>query len=219
MKIGLISDVHGNAPALKEVLRDMGDVEAILHAGDVVGYNPYPSIVIQKFRELDVRSINGNHDRALIGSSGFGFNTLASQGLKWTEKELTKQDIEYLKSLDTEMDFLDGEIHVAHGAPGHPDRYLYPEGFSQDLLGDETVLVLGHTHIQGKSEFPEGTVVNPGSVGQPRDGDPRAGYALLDIDGMDVDLFRVEYPVDEVADKIRSVGLPERLASRLYDGR
>ncbi|MDY7082373.1 MAG: YfcE family phosphodiesterase, partial [Halobacteria archaeon] len=185
MEIGLISDVHGNAPALRKVLSHMPDVEKIIHAGDVVGYNPYPSEVIEIFEERGIQSIQGNHDRAVGGNTAFGFNSLAGRAVEWTRENLSTEEIEYVHTLPTEDDFFDGRVHVAHGAPGAPDRYTYPREFSPTLLSDEDVLVLGHTHVQGKRRFDEGAIVNPGSVGQPRDGDPRAAYAVLNFETLE----------------------------------
>ncbi|MDY6779626.1 MAG: metallophosphoesterase family protein, partial [Halobacteria archaeon] len=168
-----------------------------------------------------IESINGNHDRAVTGETSFGFNSLAGRGVEWTRERLDEDELDYIDSLPTERDFFDGRVHVAHGAPRRPDKYTYPRDFSPRLLDDEDVLVLGHTHVQGKEEFDEGTVVNPGSVGQPRDRDPRAGYGVLELSegNVEVELHRVEYPVEEVQEKIREVGLPEELATRLAEGR
>lgn len=217
MQVLLISDVHGNLPALETVLKDAPSTDRVLHAGDVVGYNPYPSRVIEEFHKRGVDSIQGNHDRAVGSGSTFGFNSLAAQAVEWTREKLTDEQINYVKTLPVEEEYLDGMVYMAHGAPGSPDRYTYPREFSPDLLGGEDVLVLGHTHVQGKREFGEGVVVNPGSVGQPRDGDPRAAYAVLSDEG--VELHRVEYPVNEVQKEIQRAGLPRRLGERLEEGR
>lgn len=219
MRVLLISDVHANLPALEAVLTDAPETRAIVHAGDVVGYNPYPRKVIEVFREHGVESIEGNHDRAVAGGSAFGFNTLAGRAVEWTRDLLLGEELEYVGDLPVEETYFDGRVHAAHGAPGDPDRYTYPKQFTADLLEGEDILVLGHTHVQGKREFSDGVVVNPGSVGQPRDGDPRAAYAVLDLDDGRVDLKRVEYPVREVQEKINEAGLPERLSWRLEEGR
>ncbi|XGI83592.1 metallophosphoesterase [Halorutilales archaeon Cl-col2-1] len=220
MRVGIISDVHGNAPALESVLRDM-EVDRVIHAGDVVGYNPYPTEVIDVFRERGVKSIKGNHDRAVAGGSSFGFHSVAGRAVDWTRDRLSDDDLEYIESLPVEKDIEnDGvNIHIAHGAPDAPDRYTRPHEFSPNLIGDEDVLVLGHTHVQHSETFDEGTIVNPGSVGQPRDGDPRAAYAILDTEEVEVDLRRVEYPIEEVDERIEDVGLPPELGNRLYEGR
>ncbi|MFB6283884.1 MAG: metallophosphoesterase [Halobacteria archaeon] len=219
MLIGLISDVHGNLPALDTVLDDMPDVGVILHAGDVIGYNPYPGKVIERFQEKEIKTISGNHDRALSTGSTFGFHSAAGQALEWTEKQLSEEEIEFIKSLPVKENYLDGSIVVAHGSPDNPDKYVYPREFSPRLLDTENLLVLGHTHVQGSQEFDSGTVVNPGSVGQPRDGDPRSGYAVFDTDTGDLSLERVEYPVEEVQERIRDAKLPMSLAERLSQGR
>lgn len=221
MTVALISDIHANKPALDAVLDDAPDVDAFVNAGDVVGYNPYPRECVAAVRELDAASVQGNHDRAVAGDASFGFHSTAGRAVEWTERHVDDETVDWLGDLPQEREtvFDDVRVKVVHGAPGAPDRYTYPRDFSPSLLGDEDVLVLGHTHVQGKEVYDEGIVVNPGSVGQPRDGDPRAGYALLDEDDGSVELRRVEYPISEVQDEIRRADLPESLAERLEEGR
>ena len=219
--IGLISDVHGNLPALEAVLDDMPEVDAYVNTGDVIGYNPYPSECVEAVRERGMSTVQGNHDRAVGGDTSFGFHSDAGRAVEWTQKHLDEEKLDWLDGLPHELETrFDGtRVKVAHGAPGEPDRYIYPRDFSPSLLSGEDVLVLGHTHVQAKREFDEGVVVNPGSVGQPRDEDPRAGYALLEEEDASVELRRIEYPVSEVQDEIRRTGLPESLAERLEEGR
>ncbi|RLM53941.1 metallophosphoesterase [Halobellus sp. Atlit-31R] len=218
MRVGLISDVHANRPALEAVLDDMPDVDACVHAGDVVGYGPFPSDVIALFREHDVISIQGNHDRAVLGDFHDNFHEIPKAAAQWTTEQLTDAELAYVESLPIERELYDGRVRVAHGAPGKPNTYTYPEDFAADLLGEESVLVIGHTHLQAKAEFEEGVVVNPGSVGLPRDGDWRAAYAVLDVEAGTVDLRRVEYPKAETQMKIEKYGLPEVLVDGLERG-
>jgi len=221
MTVALISDVHANKPALDTVLGDTPDVDGFVNAGDVVGYNPYPAGCVEAVRERGMTTVQGNHDRAVSGGASFGFHSTAGRAVEWTRDRVDEETVDWLGALPQEREarFGDVRVKVAHGAPGAPDRYTHPRDFSASLLGDEDVLVLGHTHVQAKEEYDEGVVVNPGSVGQPRDGDPRAGYALLDEETGDVELRRVEYPVSHVQDEIRRAGLPESLAERLAEGR
>lgn len=221
MTVALISDVHANKPALDAVLEDIPDVEVFVNAGDVVGYNPYPGECVDAVRELGAASVQGNHDRAVAGEASFGFHSTAGRAVEWTERHVDDGTVDWLGDLPKERETVFGDVRVkvVHGAPGAPDRYTYPRDFSRSLLGDEDVLVMGHTHVQGKEVYDEGVVVNPGSVGQPRDGDPRAGYALLNEKTGEVELRRVEYTVAEVQDEIRRAGLPESLAERLEEGR
>ncbi|RLM89310.1 metallophosphoesterase [Halobellus sp. Atlit-38R] len=218
MQVGLISDVHANRPALDAVLEDMPDVDAVVHAGDVVGYGPFPSEVIEIFRENDIVSIQGNHDRGVLGDFHDNFHEIPKSAALWTTEQLTDDELGYIESLPVERELYDGRVKVAHGAPDKPNTYTYPEDFSPDLLEEESVLVIGHTHIQAKSEFDEGVVVNPGSVGLPRDGDWRAAYAVLDVEAGTVDLHRVEYPKTETQEKIDEYGLPEVLIDGLENG-
>jgi putative phosphoesterase len=219
MKVGLVSDIHGNKVALDAVLDDMEPVDAVVCAGDVVGYNPWPAECIEWVRDRTVPTVMGNHDRAVAGGDSFGFNSQAGAGVRYAREQLSAEDIAWLDGLPTERDAVDGRVKLVHGHPDDPDRYTFPREFAPDLLGEEDVLVLGHTHVQHHAVFEEGIVVNPGSVGQPRDGDPRAAYAVLDVDEGTVTEHRVGYDIERVVSAIEETTLPEEIGTRLRDGR
>ena len=219
MRLGLISDIHGNEVALDAVLSDMPAVDGLVCAGDVVGYNPRHADCLEVVREREVPTVMGNHDRAVAGGGGFAFNSAAGAGVQHAREELSADQVEWLGGLLPERTVLDGRVRVVHGHPEDPNRYTYPEQFGPHLLGDADALVLGHTHVQAHERYEEGVVVNPGSVGQPRDGDPRAAYAVLSLETLTVEEHRVAYDIDRVADAIEDAGLPEVLADRLYEGR
>ncbi|APW97044.1 YfcE family phosphodiesterase [Halobiforma lacisalsi AJ5] len=222
MKVGLISDVHGNRVALEAVLEDMPPVDELVCAGDVVGYNPWPAACVDELRERAVPTVMGNHDAAVAAETPFRFNGMARAGVEYAETQLSADQLRWLAELPTERVEFDGRLKVVHGHPDDPDRYTrytYPEEFSPRLLDEEDVLVLGHTHVQGVERYTEGIVVNPGSVGQPRDGDPRAGYAVVDLEAMTVETHRVEYDVEGVQEAVREAGLPERIGRRLARGK
>jgi putative phosphoesterase len=132
---------------------------------------------------------------------------------------LDDDQLEWLAALPNERTACEGRVRLVHGHPDDPNRYTYPAQFGPHLLDEEDVLVLGHTHVQHHERYEDGAVVNPGSVGQPRDGDPRAAYAVLDLDELQVEERRVEYDVDEVVAAIASAGLPAELGERLREGR
>lgn len=219
MRVGLISDIHSNRVALEAVLEDMPAVDALACAGDVVGYNPWPAECVDAVREREIPTVMGNHDRAVAEDTAFRFNSMARAGVEHARRVLDDDRLEWLGALPDERTVLDGRVKLVHGHPDDPDRYTYPEEFSASMLDDEELLVLGHTHVQGHERFEEGIVCNPGSVGQPRDGDPRAAYAIADLDAREVEERRVEYDVDAVADAVERTGLPESIARRLYEGR
>ncbi|WP_440006890.1 metallophosphoesterase family protein [Halomicrococcus sp. SG-WS-1] len=219
MKVGVLSDVHANRVALDAVLADMPDVDAMVNAGDVVGYNPWPAECLETVRRRDVPSVMGNHDRAVASGTAFRFNSMARAGVEYASEELSDDQREWLADRPDSLRLFDGRVRVVHGHPDDPDHYTYPEEFAPDLLDDEDVLVMGHTHVQHHEVYDEGIVMNPGSVGQPRDGDPRAAYAVLDLDDGSVDERRVEYDVEAVQREVREVGLPEKIGSRLERGR
>jgi putative phosphoesterase len=219
MEIGVISDVHGNTVALDAVFADMPAVDALACAGDVVGYNPWHAECVAAVRERSIPTVSGNHDRAVASETRFAFNSMAGAGVAHARETLTEDQIEWLRSLPTTRREFDGRVRIVHGHPENPDRYTYTGEFSPDLLGEEDVLVLGHTHVQGHERFDEGVVMNPGSVGQPRDGDPRAAYAILDLDDLTVTEHRVEYDIDRVREAVAEADLPARIGDRLASGR
>ncbi|MFP4188110.1 MAG: iron-sulfur cluster assembly protein [Halobacteriales archaeon] len=135
------------------------------------------------------------------------------------EVELTAEQVDYLAALPTERTLFDGRLKVVHGHPENPDRYTYPGEFGPGLLGEESVLVMGHTHVQHVEETAAGVIANPGSVGQPRDRDPRAAYAVLDLDSLSVETHRVDYDIGRVERAVAEADLPLETATRLRDGR
>ncbi|MXV61565.1 metallophosphoesterase [Natronorubrum sp. JWXQ-INN-674] len=222
MKVGLISDVHSNRVALEAVLEAMPPVDQLLCAGDVVGYNPWPGDCVDVLRDRNVPTVMGNHDAAVVEGTAFRFNGMARAGVEHAKTRLEEDQLAWLESLPEERLACDGRVKLVHGHPDDPDRYTrytYPKEFSPGLLEDEDVLVLGHTHVQGVEQFAEGIVVNPGSVGQPRDGDPRAGYAVVDLDGLTVETHRVEYDIEAVQEAVTEAGLPDRIGQRLARGK
>jgi putative phosphoesterase len=219
MRLGLLSDIHGNKVALEAVLADMPTVDAAVCAGDIVGYNPQHRACLERVREQSITTIQGNHDRAVAGQGAFGFNSLAGAGVQHAQETLTDEQTAWLGQLPASRRVADGRVRLVHGHPADPDRYTYPRQFSADLLGDESVLVLGHTHVQGHERFDDGVVVNPGSVGQPRDDDPRAAYAVVDLETLAVTEHRVAYDIERVQRAIADAGLPDRLGTRLEEGR
>jgi putative phosphoesterase len=219
MLVGVVSDLHANLPALEAVLDDLPEVDAVCCAGDVVGYNPWPAECVDAMRERDVPTVVGNHDRMVVTGGNFYGNGMASAGVTYARNRLDDVQLAWLSGLPTECLLFDGRVKVVHGHPGDPDRYTYPHSFGPELLDDAPVLVMGHTHVQAHETYDEGIVMNPGSVGQPRDGDPRAAYSLLDLDRMTVDERRVAYDVERVREGIREAGLPERTGARLIEGR
>jgi putative phosphoesterase len=218
MELGVVSDIHGNRVALDAVLADMPAVDGLVCAGDVVGYNPFHGDCVDALRERSVPTVMGNHDRAVVRNSGFGFNSMAGAGVAHARETLTDDQQAWLADLPAEQTVADGRVKLAHGHPDDPDRYTYPREFAPTLLDDEDVLVLGHTHVQGHERFDEGVVMNPGSVGQPRDGDPRAAYAVLDLSTLSVTEHRVRYDIDRVQRAVDEAGLPEQIGTRLREG-
>jgi len=231
MKVGVISDIHGNRVALREVLAAMPAVDRLLCAGDVVGYNPWHADCVDAMRgepaalpegpwpTEEIPTVMGNHDRAVAGEMPFTFNGMAQAGVEHAKEVLDDERLAWLAALPEELLACDGRVKAVHGHPEDPDHYTYPEEFGPELLGDEDVLVMGHTHHQHHEVYDEGIVLNPGSVGQPRDGNYRAAFAVVDLDEWTVEEHRVRYDTGAVIDAVEEAGLPREIGFRLTQGR
>ncbi|MEM3610885.1 MAG: metallophosphoesterase family protein [Thermoplasmata archaeon] len=227
LRIAVISDVHANLPALVTFLKKAREenVEKICCAGDIVGYNPYPAEVVEIFMTENIITVAGNHDFGVANNDFSNLNWMAAEAGRWTREQLKQRHLEYLASLPEILRFVCAgrQICICHGSPYDRNEYVYPENASGKMLRDAEadILILGHSHIQFQISYGESAILNPGSIGQPRDGNWQSGYAILEIDehSWRVALKRFEYPVEEVVEKIRKTGLPDFLASRLLEGR
>ncbi|MDD1772624.1 MAG: metallophosphatase family protein [Methanomassiliicoccales archaeon] len=224
MLIAFISDVHANLPALEAVMDDMSSrgVGTVYCAGDILGYYTYPDQVIELLRRRNVTCIAGNHDRAvLVGVRGM--NSIAASAIEWTRNNLSKSSLDFIRDLPNSLHRpVEGVMTaVHHGSPRNMSEYVFEEHVSGELLdiAGARLLVLGHTHVPFVAHFATGTVINPGSVGQPRDGDPRASYTILDSVEWNFERVRVDYDRQRVMDKVAENGLPDMLAQRLPRGR
>jgi predicted phosphodiesterase len=239
----ILSDIHGNLEALDAVLADAeGRYDCILCLGDIVGYGADPNPLTEWIRNEATAVVRGNHDRACSGDEGLElFNPAARASAMWTRRTLTLENRLYLQQLQCGPLRIEeplGSFLLVHGSPIDEDQYVIEAEDARILLSHLTdrLTFFGHTHVQGGFVLgprgvgriqpwrplligPDGHyMVNPGSVGQPRDGDSRAADAIFDIEHNTVEFRRVEYDVDGAANKIRRAGLPEILDARLYDG-
>ncbi len=223
-RFALLADVHGNLPALEAVLRDVDEVgtDTMWVAGDHVGYNPWPNEVLQILKERKVRGIRGNHDRAALSGDTSWFNDVAAAAIRWTRVVLTPASVGYLKSLEdrTRSSSPHGVVAMYHGSPRNDDEYVLPWAADEPLVrqANAAYVILGHTHVPMAFTTRYGVVVNPGSVGQPRDRDPRAAWAVLDTARGTVLQRRVSYDIGAVVREIHKVGLPAELGERLEWG-
>lgn len=245
MRIGILGDIHSNFEALTAVvaaLRNDG-VDTWVQVGDIVGYGPEPSACIDLVRELGCLVCLGNHDAAVIEKLDTSyFNHFARVAVEWTRKQLRPSDREFLNNLPLVVPH--AEFTVVHGSLHLPDQYGYVISTveARESLHEQTTRLcfVGHSHVPAiymrrtpearelavcmQSEFELGyrdhqrVLVNVGSVGQPRDEDPRAAYGLVDTDAQTIRIGRVPYDIGAVQRKIRSAGLPEVLANRLALG-
>lgn len=241
MKYAIISDLHANLEAVKAVLAriDRSNVDQIVCLGDVVGYNASPNECIDLVRSRGIPTVCGNHDAVACGiTDPWGFNPVALSAALWTREALRPDNLQWLKELPDLIEF--EHFLAVHGSPTDRDYYLFTweEVLPYiDFLEERgrNLCFFGHTHYPGifsadgmytvdeDSKFPLGEskvfFINPGSVGQPRDGDPRAAFGMLDTEKREYELVRVEYNVEETAHEIIDRGLPQFLAERLFVGR
>jgi putative phosphoesterase len=226
LKVLVVSDIHSNLAALEAVLEDAGPWDAAISAGDTVGYGPSPEGCIDRLYFKGFRCVAGNHDNAVATVETDWFNDDAQEAIRINRGQLSGASLRWLGKLPIELRLeLDGfRMSVYHGSPTEPlTSYIYPdyaEEHAESFLtqtGAE-ILILGHTHVPYKIEKGGRFMLNPGSVGQPRDGDPRASYLMLETDLLEVEHRRVEYNIDATAEAIDAIGLPHRFATRLYNG-
>lgn len=211
--IALLSDIHGNLPALQAVLEEVDRYKTskIIFLGDVTGYFSEPHLCIDELRARNATMLLGNHDEYIVTGSGCPRSETVSALLDYQRTVVTSSQVEFLAGLPSQMD-LDCGRFVHGGWNDTVDQYLYSVG-ETDLPGFARLYCSGHTHVQCLMKFEQKSYCNPGSVGQPRDGDCRAAYAL--IDGDDVTLHRVEYDIDATVAAMRHAGFSE---SRLWEG-
>ena len=248
MRYAVLSDIHGNWEALEAVLAQTAkaDVAHYLCLGDFVGYGADPTAVLKRLRELPATLVAGNHDWACVGKVDADyFNRYARAAVEWTRGQLSFTDLAFLRSLRAKQET--GPATLVHGTLRCPEKFEYLLDVAQALesatIARTPLCLVGHTHVPCVIEVdphqttvtralerPEDLthvtldlqrrkyVINPGSVGQPRDGDPRASCAVLDPDGGWVDILRVPYDVAAAQGKILAAGLPRFLAERLAVG-
>jgi len=214
MKLGLISDVHANLPALESVLEDMPEVDQLVCLGDVVGYNPFPAECVDLVQEECEYVLQGNHDREVRNPETYSGNRQAEAGLRYANEELSDEQIEYLLERPEQIEI--GDFLAVHSHPENVDEYVFPKDFPRmrPYLDDYSGIFLGHTHLQHEAVIDDRLVLNPGSVGQPRDG-TAAEYAVVDTETMQSELYTTGYDIQETVREIKDSGLPDAAAERL----
>ncbi|MCY3411101.1 MAG: metallophosphoesterase family protein [Candidatus Heimdallarchaeota archaeon] len=233
-KIAVIGDMHSNAQAFDAVWADMQtrEYDAVICLGDLVGYYTQPNEVVELTRKISDITIQGNHDFALIEPEKLLYTTLqegAQAALDHNKSVIKPENADWIKTLPLKVHLTTphATLTLVHGDPLTIFGYIYgvtPEIFEQSIKHalaqiDTEYLLVGHTHIQGEYIDDKGRrYVNPGSIGQPRDKDPRAAYAIIDLEKKENQLIRVEYDMTTTMIKVHNCCLPSYLASRLLLG-
>jgi len=229
LRVAFISDVHSNLEALEAVLDEVGKLK-VFCAGDIVGYGASPNEVVRLLQDVGATCVVGNHDVASLDGDVGEFNPRAAMAAIWTSQHLSDEGKSFLRSLPREAraDVGGKSLYMAHGSPDdtmweyvrpstHADLFDY---YLKKVQAD--LIALGHTHLafQWRSDG-GGLVFNPGSVGQPRNGDTRASFAILSVEGgeVEVEARQVEYDIEKAARKVLASGLPPSLATQLLSGR
>ena len=244
MKIGIISDIHSNYEAINSVLKNMKEADKFLCLGDIVGYGADPNCCIEKIIDLNCKCIGGNHDFAVAGKLDINyFNYTARAAILWTSLQLKKENLNFLVNLEKKIE-LEENVIAVHGSPQNPLlEYILDKDTASFIFSkfNFKICFVGHSHLAGCFSFNENNnqidyinlsnggsieiiknkryIINCGSVGQPRDGNPQASYGIYDLKYKAVNIYRVSYPVNLTQDKIINAGLPRSLADRLSYGR
>lgn len=239
MRIAVLSDIHGNLVALEAVLAALQPYDAVWQLGDIVGYGPQPDEVVARLAAEEATGVRGNHDAAALGDLDLdAFNEDARTAVEWTAAHIVPATRSWLADLPARSE--EQQFTLVHGSPRDPTwEYVYSTGVARRNFVAFTTpyCLVGHTHVplvfrQSKNSLepmlPDDgdrlelderrAILNPGSVGQPRDGDPRAGAMVIDTDTNVVEWRRVEYAIGDVQALMRDAGLPPRLVARLEVG-
>jgi diadenosine tetraphosphatase ApaH/serine/threonine PP2A family protein phosphatase len=247
MRYLILTDIHANLEALEACVADAvpRTFDQTLVLGDLVGYGGDPNAVVERIQSLKPTAIvRGNHDKVACGlEEAEGFNAVAKSAAKWTLEVLTPEHREWLCALPAGPIDVDDVVEICHGSPFDEDAYIFDELDAVRALkfSNRPLCLFGHTHYPvtfelsnesfdsvGSAGAPQTQVqmkngckylINPGSVGQPRDGDPRAAYAIVDTKLRRVELYRTRYAVEDAQTKVVKAGLPDVLAQRLAVGR
>ena len=230
----VITDIHGNLPALHAALARIEElgIERVFCGGDLVGYGPHPNEVCALIAEREIPTIYGNYDYAIardLEDCGCAYVTahdreLGQRSVEWTLAHADRDAKDFMRGLPFDLHFRVGrvDVHLVHGSPRKVNEYLFedkPARLYERLAGAERdpVLVFGHTHKPWVREYGGVLFVNCGSVGKPKDGDPRGAFAVLRpaADSVEVTIERVDYDADTVAAQVREVGLPDEFAEKL----
>ena len=218
--IAILSDIHGNLPALESVLEDMAkyNIDKVISLGDVSGYYPFINEVIELLRKRKAVNLIGNHDRYIIDNTECPRSTSANACLSYQKSVITDENREWLAQSTPSLHF--GKTSMVHGGWDDPeDEYIYKINTSYFERFDEKFFFCGHTHVQKHIKLKNGqSFTNPGSVGQPRDGVNTAAYCLFDETNGTVTLRRVSYDIDIVANKMKELGFSEKFYTNLYIG-
>ena len=232
VRIAVISDIHSNIYGLEAVLKDVEkrkNIDEIISLGDIVGYYPFPNECIELVRENCSVSMLGNHDAGVVGDEpAFYFNPTAYEMITWTKKIIKKDNLTWISKLPRKKNIERNgrKIFLVHGSPFQTfDYFLAMDSNEWKALLKEAfykikadLLCVGHTHIPVKDKYKKHQFLNPGSVGQPRNGKPGAFYAIVNTTPLSISMVHLKYDFSPVQEKMKELGLPKSLSERLNEG-
>jgi diadenosine tetraphosphatase ApaH/serine/threonine PP2A family protein phosphatase len=232
MRIAIISDIHSNFEALASAISQIDAlyVDEIFCLGDIIGYGPYPNECMNLVRERCTAVVKGNHDSGLTGETPLAhFNQYGRSAITWTQKQISGDNLKYLKELP--LVSVQDDVTLVHASPLKPEMWTYviawPDAQECFKAFETSLCFIGHTHVpvivgedSSINSFRKGSryLINVGSIGQPRDGNPYASFGLLDTEKWIYENIRVAYDVEKTADAISRAKLPEFLGKRLFLG-
>ena len=233
MRIAVISDIHANLEAFQKALAIIKERHAdeIVCLGDTIGYGASPTECLALVRSVCKHILLGNHDEAAVDlSKSEYFNRYARAAAEWTHRQLSPEDTEFIRQLPSSVEY--AGIEFAHSSPFEPEEWHYVVSEDDARMNfpffSAPICFIGHSHTPGVycedhtvEEVMPGKryIINVGSIGQPRDNDPRLSFGIIDTEPLHYENIRAEYDIDAAAEKIIKAGLPRALAVRLYDGR
>ncbi|MDD5417299.1 MAG: metallophosphoesterase family protein [Candidatus Nanoarchaeia archaeon] len=228
-KLIIVSDIHANLSAMQAFVKNLDmEHDKIINCGDLIGYYAHPNECLKIAQELNMDSVIGEHEYALLNNDISFMNNFSRDALRYAKSVISKENIDYIKTFQDNIrfEFEGKKFYVSHSAPGFPIWKSVPPGTSANIYNEmfekvnSDIIIMGHTHQPFVHRFKNGLIINPGSAGQPRDSNPRPSYIELNVEDekVNVEIKRFTYDIEETRKSVFMQGLPNFLSERLYMG-